>query len=161
MILLLSAALLLILLLTLSSTPSQPLPCSPSNKQTKVVPIQPIRSFDSCAKQCKTTADCYGFVYDRNTGDCFLSDSPVQRNEVELGGGISSNLDVCNNPVPVQLASQFVPFHERRSNAMFVCNGDDRLQPEYYLHNQNKMIRIDEGQNLDWIPNIDVYNVYN
>lgn len=115
------------------------------------------RSFDTCADICKRTSNCHGFVYDNINKKCFLSDSPVERFEV----GFEKSVDVCNKPFPIVSPSTYPAFHERRTNAMYVCNGDDRLQPEFYMHNNNHMIRIDEGQNPDYLPQVDEYKVNN
>lgn len=114
-----------------------------------------------CAKFCKTTAGCYGFAYDNNKNICYPSKS------VLLGRSIGSlheddydpNNTVCNKIFTITKPSNTVSFKERKENALFACAEKSGVQPQIFFHNEDKLEKIDEGQNLDFITDVDYYEV--
>lgn len=137
------------------------------SKRTRII-IEPYSdlledmTLENCAEFCKTTAGCYGFGFDDNNNHCYIS------NDVVLGkpviGLYNESYDkdrhtICNKMNTVINPSNTVPFNDRRSNALFMCSTGESLQPQLYYHNKNKLVRIDEGQNLDFMTDVDNYEV--
>jgi len=119
------------------------------------------QTVDDCANFCKTRAGCYGFAFDPKTKTCYPSNKPLIGQPVDsiYLDSYSDNNMVCNKLQTVLQPSKAVPFDERKSNATFTCAEKKGLQPVYYMHNKGKLNRIDTGQNPDFIPEIDKYEV--
>jgi hypothetical protein len=121
-------------------------------------------TMNNCANFCKTTAGCLGFGFDSLTNTCFPSKSIVIGEPVDkiFEDEYSPNHVACNKFEAKIQPSKATPFTERRSNAIFICSkkqGIQRTQPQYYFHNNKTMTKIDEGQNIDFITDVDNYEI--
>lgn len=116
---------------------------------------------DGCSKFCKKTSGCFGFAFNAQNKTCYPADNPI------MGPPIGtlfedeykdSNL-VCNKMDAIIVPTKAPSFDKRKSNALFVCGEKPSLQPQLYLHNNDRLNLIEEGQNPDFITKIDEYNV--
>ncbi len=119
------------------------------------------QTFSECADFCKTIAGCYGFAYDKKTNTCYPAKEPIMGKPYNaLHSDMFSEDNVtCNKGIAIDEPLRSVPFDERRSNALFICSEREGLQPQMYFHNDNKLTKIDEGQNPDFITEVDAYEV--
>ena len=118
-------------------------------------------SVDNCAKLCKTTAGCFGFAYDPKNQICYPSDNPLMGPPIKalyLDEYKDENV-VCNKMDAIMIPTNAPPFDKRKSNAIFVCGEKPGLHPQLYIHKNNMLELIDEGQNPDFILDIDEYDV--
>ena len=118
-------------------------------------------SIDACANFCKTTAGCTSFAYDKTNDICYPSQVVISGNPIQSNHKDSYSKDHlhCNKVDTVKVPTKDLPFDERKSNAMFVCYEDEGKHPQLYFHNQGKLNRLDEGQNFDYLPEVDNYEV--
>lgn len=160
-----------------------------NNKKIEMYDDRYINSnMEKCARFCKTTAGCYAFAFDNQNNICYPSREPLSGNpSIGTISGVSTistlpgqssvsrisgfpkgsiyedyydrNHTFCNKMFTVRLPSKTVSFVDRRSNAIFSCTDKKRLQPKYYYHNNDRFIKIDEGQNFDFLPQVDEYDV--
>jgi len=120
-------------------------------------------TMEKCAKFCKTREGCYAFAFDKNKKICYpsqriLVDRPFYGLYKDL---YNPEFAVCNKVKPIEEPSNKIPFTDRKSNAMYECAEKAGLQPHLYFHNQDKLILLDEGQNFDFISEVDNYEVLN
>jgi hypothetical protein len=116
---------------------------------------------DDCAKFCKTTAGCFGFGYDAQNKTCYPSDNELSGKPVKSLYEKEYNDDnvLCNKMETIIEPSDTLSVSERKTNAMFFCGEKRSLHPQLYFHNMNKLNLIKEGQNPDFIKEVDEYNV--
>jgi hypothetical protein len=112
-------------------------------------------SFDDCGKSCKTKIGCWSFAHNNNK--CNLYDEVINHQNIDTA-------DIFCNKIFAIEDHEFTPsYHERKKNAIYMCNDKktgDVYEPNIFYHNNNKMIKIDEGVNIDYMPNVDKYDVY-
>jgi len=118
-------------------------------------------TIDECAGLCKTTTDCYAFAYDSNKKTCYPSYTPLigRPPKQVFGEEYSPNNTVCNKIIPITIADRAPGFEQRRANAVYTCAEREGLQPILYFHNKSKFNKFDEGQNVDFIKQVDEYEV--
>lgn len=117
-------------------------------------------SFDNCGKKCKETANCYAFGHN-NSSKCYLSEMSLDRTAIKdsgmkHSGEYEEKHIVCNKAIPIVQPNKRPAFHERRSNSFYSCSNADNA---YYIHNKDKMMKMEEGVNFDYITDIDFYMV--
>jgi hypothetical protein len=120
-------------------------------------------TIDDCAKFCKTTAGCYGFSYDGKNKICYGTDSVLSYNGPQedsiYGKEFREDHIYCNKFNPILIPTKTPGFVNRKSNAIFSCGENIVSHPQLYIHDKNRLIHIEEGQNPDFITSIDEYNV--
>jgi hypothetical protein len=116
---------------------------------------------DNCAKFCKKTVGCQSFAFDAKNKVCY----PSKRELFGISYGSlfekqykPTNL-VCNKFKAINKPTKNPSFVDRKSNAIFACNETVGLQPQLYFHNKNRLNNIEEGQNPDFITQVDNYHV--
>lgn len=118
---------------------------------------------NKCAEFCKTTAGCFGFGYDKNNQICYpsktLIDGAPTDSDVLYRDQYNKNNPSCNKLEPIIDPDPMPPFDLRRKNSIFVCKETEDLQPQWYLHSDNKFTNIGEGKNIDEIFNVDEYPI--
>ncbi len=68
----------------------------------------------------------------------------------------------CNKLNTIVVPTKTPAFYRRKSNAIFICgerSDFQNLHPQYYFHNRGRLNRIDEGQNPDFLTQVDNYEV--
>ena len=118
-------------------------------------------NLQDCAHLCKTIHDCYGFAYDDKHKICFPAQKIIdnQTNDFIFKKDISFDKHIiCNKFIPIITPTNNPSTPERKSNSMYTCS-DKKAKPVLYYENDNKMTHIDNGQNLDFILNVDDYKV--
>lgn len=118
-------------------------------------------TLEKCAKFCKTTSQCTSFGYDKESKTCYPSKSPISdkpENSIHVDSYSPTNV-ICNKFKPITQPEKAPGFAERRENSLFICSEREGLQPQQYFHNNDKLTKIDEGQNLDFITDVDQYKV--
>jgi len=122
-------------------------------------------NFDKCAEFCKTTAECYGFGYDRENSVCYPSRKSISGKPANINTRFrdqySPNNSACNKIEPIILPGNIIPFDKRRKNSIFVCSEKEGLHPQWYLHSHGNFKNIGEGNKIDDIFDIDKYSVTN
>jgi hypothetical protein len=122
-------------------------------------------TFDQCAKFCKTTANCYGFGFDRQTQTCYPSRSTIVGKPLDpsilFKDYYSPSDATCNKVNPITEAGSSISFEKRRDNSVSVCTEREGLHPQWYLQSHDQFINIGEGKNIDEIFDIDDYTVNN
>lgn len=132
-------------------------------------------TIDDCAKFCKTVEGCSGFAYDRKNKVCYTAkdilsytekytlDKDVyspDKNEYVMNREIYSHDNVlCNKIDPIMEPMKYPPFDKRRANSLYQCSERRGVHPQLYLHDKNVLTRLDEGQNVDFITDIEPYEV--
>jgi hypothetical protein len=116
---------------------------------------------EKCANFCKTTAGCKAFAFNNTTNTCFPSKSTLIGKPKDSPHMDQYRLDntACNKSFTVHIPSKAIPFTQRRENAFFNCSEKRFIQPRLYFHNQGKLTKIDEGQNFDFMVDVDEYEV--
>jgi hypothetical protein len=116
-----------------------------------------------CGEFCKTTAGCFGFGYDKNNQICYPSKSLIDGaptdSDVLYRDQYNKNNPSCNKLEPIIQPDKKPPFDNRRKNSIYVCKETEDLQPQWYLHSDNKFTNIGDGKNIDGIFNVDDYPI--
>lgn len=132
-------------------------------------------TFDNCGKKCKETNDCFAFSYSNtdsntDTNKCYLAKNTIKRDytyytDFKHSDEYNENHILCNKYIPITnfyenktSPNKYPSFHERRSNSFYTCSYKNEPN-KTFLHNEDKMIKIEEGQNFDYIEDIDIYQI--
>jgi hypothetical protein len=118
-------------------------------------------TIDDCAKFCKTRAGCFGFAFDAKNKICYPAKNILtgpSYNSIHEKEFSENNVQ-CNKFKTILEPSDGLSFGQLKSNATFACSERFGLQPQLYLHDRNKLNNIDDGQNPDFILEIDDYRV--
>lgn len=116
-------------------------------------------NINDCANLCKTTEGCFGFGHHLNK--CYLSNSVIVNypiHSIYKDFNISDHV-VCNKTIVVLTADNNLSEFERKGNAIFICKYPDSVSQQLRYHNKNKFIKLDEGQNFDFMTNVEDYEV--
>lgn len=120
-------------------------------------------TFEQCAKFCKTTANCYGFGYNKQQQVCYPSKSTITGKPLDpnilFKDSYTTQDSICNKIDPIIEPGTNISFDKRRANSIYVCTEKEGLHPQWYLHSHDEFINIGEGKNIDEIFDIDNYNV--
>ena len=118
-------------------------------------------TFPVCAEFCKTTANCYGFGYDKKNNVCYPSQLTISGKPLDsiFKGQYSYGNAVCNKVTAIENSIKNASFVDRRANAVYVCSENKDEQPSYYFHNKGTFKNIGEGKNIDNIFEVEDYEV--
>ena len=140
--------------------------------------VYSISNIYNCLDLCKTSENCYGVGFDNDTNDslniitnnnrnnnsivkgsCYLSSSPIFGTPFNADYEHKYRADhiICNKVITHVYADNNLSVPEKKGNAIFSCR-KKRMQPQLYYHNKNKLIKIDAGQNFDFLTNVSHYN---
>nr|QBK89320.1 MAG: hypothetical protein LCMiAC02_04150 [Mimivirus LCMiAC02] len=141
--------------------------------------VYQISNIYKCLDLCKTSENCYGVGFDNDTNDslniispsnrdnnsvvtgpCYLSSSPIFGSPLnaDYEDKYRSDHIICNKVIPIISADNNLSVPEKKGNAIFSCR-KKKMQPQLYYHNKNKLIKIDAGQNFDFLTSVSHYNI--
>lgn len=118
------------------------------------------QSLERCANFCKTINNCYGFGYDHEKSICYPAQEIITSDPFTTlyYDQYDRKHFICNKVKPLIEPDQNPSFKDRKSNATFACSEKEK-QPQLYLHDQDKLTNIDEGQNSDYLTEMGEYSV--
>lgn len=114
-----------------------------------------------CAHKCKIINNCHGFAYNNKYNICYPSQHIIglDKSTYIYGDAISENNIICNKMVPIIDATDNPSVSDRKKNAVYVCKEKHNYQPTLYYENEGKLTKIDTGQNIDYLLNVDNYKI--
>jgi hypothetical protein len=107
-----------------------------------------INTLEQCANKCKTTLNCNGFAFNEETKGCYLSKS-------KLDEYANDGNKKCNklNKIDKLSDDKTIQHPYRLANSVYTCRDN------MYLHNDNKMTKINNINELKNITDIEEYDM--
>lgn len=116
-----------------------------------------------CATFCREINGCYGFAYDDRNNVCYPASKTIdytKRGYLYSNVMSPENHIICNKIIPIISPSNNPSVSERKSNSSYTCTEKSKTPILYYIYD-GKMKKIDTGQNLDYLTEVDKYGVRN